>query len=84
MKITVDISDPLLAQTKRCAASHGTTTKALIEQGLRLVLADKARAASFDHLPVTDGLPHAKTGYDSLSWEQVRDLIYEGRGARCG
>jgi hypothetical protein len=81
MKTTVDIADPLLAQTKRFAARHGTTMKALMEQGLRLVLAEKAGEADFEFVPVTDGMPHVEKGYESMTWEQVRDIIYEGRGA---
>jgi hypothetical protein len=81
MKTTVDIADPLLAQTERFAARHGTTVQALIEQGLCLMLAEEVRAADLDVLPVTDGLPSVQTGYESMSWDQVRDIIYEGRGA---
>lgn len=64
------------------AESEGTTLRALVEAGLRRVLADRQvdapafrlRDASFRG----EGLqPGVATG----SWEAVRDAIYEGRGA---
>ena len=41
MKTTIDISDSLLEKARRVAASRGTTVKALVEAGLRQVLADR-------------------------------------------
>jgi hypothetical protein len=41
MKTAVEISDELLARSRRFAQQHGTTLRALIEDGLRLAL--KAR-----------------------------------------
>ena len=79
MKTTIDIADPLLAQVKRLAARQGTTVKALVEQGLRRVVADKQKDAAFVFCPVTDGNPKAKA--PMMSWEEMRDIIYEGRGA---
>jgi Arc/MetJ family transcription regulator len=42
MKTTIDIADPLFADAKRAAERRGTTLKALVEQGLRQVLAEQA------------------------------------------
>jgi predicted transcriptional regulator len=81
MKTTIEISDPLLTQAKRLATRRGTTMRALVERGLRHVIAEEGRAAKFKCVPVTDGLPDVEKGYDSMSWEQVRDILYEGRGA---
>jgi Bacterial antitoxin of type II TA system, VapB len=79
MKTTIDISDPLLDQAKRLAHRQGTTVRALVEQGLRLVVAEKSRSAGFKFEAVTDG--RGPTPHEALPWEQVRDIIYEGRGA---
>lgn len=80
MKTTIDIADPLLDQAKRLAARQGTTVKALVELGLRRVIADKQRDATFRLRSVTfkgDGMvPEVEQG----GWERVRDIIYEGRG----
>jgi len=43
MKTTIDIADPLFAEAKRLAERNGTTLKALVEHGLRQVLADSSR-----------------------------------------
>ncbi len=79
MKTTIDISDPLLEQAKRLAHRQGTTVRALVEKGLRLVVAEKSRSAGFKFEAVTDGRGPAP--YETLPWERVRDIIYEGRGA---
>jgi hypothetical protein len=81
MKTTIEIADSLFEQTKRAAAREGTSVRALVERGLRTVLAEqksprefKLRRASFKG----KGLQH---GGENLSWDRVRDLVYEGRGA---
>ena len=81
MKTTVDIPDSLLEETKRVAARDKTTVRALIEHGLRRVLAERKRVQDF-HLRNASfkgqGLqPHLEGG----TWDQIRDLAYEGRGA---
>ncbi len=80
MKTTIDISDAVLLQAKRLAARSGTTVKALVELGLRRVIAEKAKDAGFELVPVTDKLPVNPSHEPGLSWAQTRDVIYEGRG----
>lgn len=80
MKTTVEISDPLLEQAKRVAAREGTTVKALIERGLRSVLAERKRTRVFRLRKATyrgKGLQPAAKG---LGWEKLREFAYEGRG----
>ncbi|MFH2005702.1 MAG: type II toxin-antitoxin system VapB family antitoxin [bacterium] len=43
MKTTVEISDPLFAKARALAAELDTTLRALIEEGLREVVARKQR-----------------------------------------
>jgi hypothetical protein len=81
MKTTVDIADPLLMQAKRLASKRGTTLKALMEQGLRQVIADKAQATPYEFVPVTDNMPVAPGSYAEMTWDQMLDVMYEGRGA---
>jgi predicted nucleic acid-binding protein len=45
MKTTFEISDPLLREARKVAAREGTTLRALVELGLRRVLAEKRRTS---------------------------------------
>ena len=80
MKTTLDISDPLLREARKIAAREHTTLRALVEQGLRRVIADKAlkqrpfrlRGASFKG----SGL---SVDFADAGWDRLRDLIYERR-----
>ncbi|MGD0694376.1 MAG: type II toxin-antitoxin system VapB family antitoxin [Terriglobia bacterium] len=80
MKLTVEISDLLLKQARRLASKEYTTLKALVQEGLRRLIAArspkpfKLRKVSFKgkglHPEMAD-----------VSWERIRDAIYEGHGA---
>jgi hypothetical protein len=81
MKTTVEISDSLLREVRRLAAREGVTLRTLVERGLRRVVAEtkqevpfKLRRASFKGKGLQPELRDA-------SWERVRDLAYDGRGA---
>ena len=80
MKTTIEISNSLLEEARRLAAREGTTVRALVEQGLRHVVAErksrdvfKLRQASFKG----HGLQAAFAG---ATWEHIREAMYEGRG----
>jgi hypothetical protein len=80
MKTTVELSDSLLQQAKRVALRERTTVKALIEQGLRLVVADRKRGAKFTLRNAAfrgDGLVSGRSLQD---WAAIRDLVYSERG----
>jgi hypothetical protein len=79
MKTTLDIADPLLREAKQIAAREGTTLRALVEQGLRRVVAEKKpkrgfrlRKASFKGRGLHPELAGA-------GWDRIRDLAYEDR-----
>ena len=81
MKTTVDIPDSLFKDARRLAQRENTTLKALIEQGLRRTLAERKSQKTF-HL--RDARFHGKglqPDMEGATWEHIRDLIYEGRGA---
>lgn len=44
MKTTLDLSDPLFRAAKSLAAQQHTTLRALVEEGLRLVIAQRAHS----------------------------------------
>ena len=82
MKTTFDLPDPLLDEARRVAARRKTTVKALVEAGLRKVIAEstqptkafKLRRASV----AGNGL---QPGAQSLSWAQILESTYQGRGS---
>jgi len=47
MKTTIDITDGLLVEAKRLAARKHTTVRALVEDGLRLVLDREQESNTF-------------------------------------
>lgn len=80
MKATVEISDALFAQAQNLLEAEKTTLHALVEEGLRRVIADhaqrrpfKLRTASFRGQGLQPGLANA-------DWEQIRSLAYEEPG----
>jgi len=82
MKTTVEISPALLARAKKLAAQRQTTLRALIEAGLRHVLAQESQRRAPYRLPdARVNGQGVQPGIREGDWDQVRTLIYEGRGA---
>jgi hypothetical protein len=80
MKTTVEIPDQLRDEARRLAGREGTTLRALVEEGLRRIVADRKRPGPFRLRKATfrgDGLQPAVTG---SSWDRLREMAYEGRG----
>ncbi len=82
MKTTIHIPDSLFNEARKVAAQEKTTLKALVEEGLRKVVAEhrdrgpegfRLRQAAFKG----QGLQPQVT---SVTWDQILDLSYEGRG----
>ncbi len=81
MKTTVEISDALLAQARKLAARERTSVRALIEQGLRRVIAERRAADGPFRLRKASFKGHGLSAEaQGASWERVRELAYEGRG----
>ena len=53
MKTTVELDDALLKMSKATAVKESTTLKALIEEGLRLILLRREQQASRQEKPIT-------------------------------
>ncbi|MFZ2089786.1 MAG: type II toxin-antitoxin system VapB family antitoxin [Desulfobaccales bacterium] len=80
MKTTIDIANNLLEEARQQAAREGKTMKALVEEGLRKVLAERRRVGQFQLRQATfkgEGLQPEAAG---ASWERLRELAYGGRG----
>lgn len=80
MKTSVEIPDALLKAARKRAADEGTTVRALIEEGLRRVLAERERSSAF-RLRDAGFEGHGLQPGIGDSWEQIRGLAYEGRGS---
>ena len=81
MKTTIQIPDSLFEEARRLAEREHTTLKALVEHALRRTLAERKRREKFHLRKATfkgKGLQPAVAG---ASWEQIRELSYEGRGS---
>jgi Arc/MetJ family transcription regulator len=80
MKTTVEISDALLARAKRHARAVGKPLRALVEEGLRRVLAEDAAAPPRYRLPDRSvGEAGGENPLEALSWQDLRDEIYRGQ-----
>ena len=80
MKTTIEISDSLLEAAKKAALREGTTLKALVELGLRKVLATRKRDAAFRLRKASFGGQGLQSAVKELVWEQIRKLAYAERG----
>jgi hypothetical protein len=80
MKTTVQIPDSLLKEARKVAREKHTTMKALIETGLRRIISEHRQRERFKLRKATfkgEGLQSHLAG---ASWDQLRDISYEGRG----
>lgn len=81
MKTTVEISDALLEEARKVAARDKTSVRDLIERGLRKILVERKSMRDFQLRKVTFKGKGLQPGVVEGDWEQIRDLIYEKRGA---
>ena len=81
MKTTVERPDALLNRARRLAAREGTTIRALVEESLRRVLAEREREPRFELKAVTFKGEGLREEVAAGGWEGIRDQIYEGRGS---
>lgn len=80
MKTTIDIADPLLREARRLAAKEGVTVKALVEQGLRRVIAEKKTGGVFRLRKASFRGKGLQAGAKEAGWDRLRALAYQGRG----
>ena len=80
MKTTIEISDPLLREARKLAEREGVTLRALMERGLRRVVADTKHRAPFKLRQASFKGRGLSTDLRDAPWDNLRDLTYEGRG----
>ena len=80
MKTTLEIADPLLREARKVAARERTTLRALVEQGLRRVIAEKRRQVPFKLRRASFKGKGLRPEFQDGGWDRIRDVTYEGRG----
>ena len=81
MKTTVDIQDALLDEVRKVAFRENTTVKAMVEEGLRQVLARRKKEKAFRLRKVSFKGGGLQSPLSGGTWNEIRDLAYEGRGS---
>jgi Arc/MetJ family transcription regulator len=79
MKTTIDITDGLLAEAKRVAARRHTTVRALVEDGLRLVLEREEKREPFKLRDGSVGGGGLRPEMRDASHEEWLDAVYGDR-----
>jgi hypothetical protein len=80
MKTTVQIPDTLFEEARKVAQRERITLKALIEEGLRRIIADRKRRTAFRLRKASFKGNGLRPEFAGASWDQIRELSYEGRG----
>lgn len=81
MKTTVEITDSLLEEARKAAERERTSVRALIEEGLRKVLAARKRPRRFKLRKASYKGRGLQAPLTEASWERIRDMAYAGRGS---
>jgi hypothetical protein len=78
MKTTIDIADPLFEEAKALAERERTTLRALIEEGLRAVLAGKGQAKPFKLRDMSfKGGQGLSPEFADADWSRIREAAYD-------
>jgi hypothetical protein len=78
VKTTVEVSDPLLQDAKEVATREGVTLRALFEEGLRLLLSERAKADQKRErvvLTVSKATGGTLPGVDLIDSRNLEDLM---------
>ena len=79
MKITLDIDDGLLSRAKAHARRTGRPLRAVVEDGLRLVLSADAEPKKYELPDLSVGNPDDRDPIAAQSWRDMRELIHGDR-----
>lgn len=80
MKTTVEIPQSLLEEARKLASQEGTTLRALVEEGLRRIIAERRQAGAFRLRKASFKGTGLQAGVGGAPWERISDMAYEGRG----
>jgi len=79
VKTTVEIPDALLERARRHARRTGRPLRALIEDGLRVVLLTGSPSADYRLPDRSVGVPGGRNPLEAMSWQDLRAEVYGGR-----
>ena len=78
MKTTINLPDSLLERARVLAEREKTTIRALVEEGLRIVLDERSEAkAQFRLRPASISGQGLHPDAASASWESIREVSYQ-------
>jgi len=80
MKITIELPDSLWKEAKKFAAKEGSTIRALVERGLRRVVAERKSRGKFRLRTASFPGKGLQSGVGEPIWKRIRESIYKGRG----
>lgn len=80
MKTTIDLPDALLEEARRIATRDGATLRELVESGLRRIIQERRAKGTFVLRDARVGGRGLRPELRGRSWDDIRDLAYEGRG----
>ena len=80
MKTTVHIPDGLFADIQEIASREKTTLKALVQDGLQQVVANRKRRKPFRLRDASIAGTGLRPEMEGASWDAMLEKIYEGRG----
>jgi hypothetical protein len=76
VKTTIDIADDLLRRSQQLAKREGSTLRAVLEEGLRLVLNERQTSGSRPFRFPTFGKDGLNAEFGEADWEKIRTAIY--------
>lgn len=76
MKTTIDIQDALLTRAKRHARRSGRPLRAVVEEGLRLVLSTSTARSRYRLPDMSVGDREGPDPLEGYSWQDLREMIY--------
>ena len=81
MKTTIHIADALLTEAQTIAAREKTTLKALVNEGLQKVIAERQTRKPFKLRDASFGGEGLNPEIKDLKWENIVSLVYGDRGS---
>lgn len=76
MKTTVEISDDLLKRSQQLAKRESSSLRALLEEGLRLVLKTRQERRPTEFRFPTFGKDGLSEEFRNADWNTIRETIY--------